>query len=262
MARFFAFMHLVGLVWTLSFLLHLVKAIIASTVAEWCVQLRACGGAVVGGFTASSAVYASQRSLNRYFQDRGQLGAPAAPTKPSTWKAYRRLMYSHFGTLALASVRGAQSCDRRVRGQGNAQLCIVGLTSPALGAAVCCQAVALVAVVQRPILFGLIRVRLMFSNVRRGARDIRNCLGAFILSCCCYDTSSYLDVDAAIEQLAVHGGGFAQSARRGYVPSPPAPALPWLLLTWRCELGRVGTSFGAGTSFGDATSRGCLRSRT
>ena len=69
--------------------------------------------------------------------------------------------------------------------------------------------------IARPLAFALLQVRGVFSCVGRVTFCCRGCIRSVLLSCCCFQTIAYLDIRAAMQQIALRGSSFLRGASVG-----------------------------------------------
>ena len=72
-----------------------------------------------------------------------------------------------------------------------------------------------VVVILRPLSFFLLQIRDMFSCVGRITFCCRGCIRVILLSCCGFQQLAYLDIRAAMQQIALHGSSFIRGATVG-----------------------------------------------
>jgi transglutaminase-like putative cysteine protease len=113
-----------------------------------------------------------------FFTDEDEHGKRKLPMFP-TITMFSRVFWSHLGTIALvAFVRPLHA-------------------------------------VQAPVMNVLDHCRRRSSGRADQGQFRRRCLGLVLLRCCCWNVMKYVDCDAAIVQVALHGHHFSQAAKTG-----------------------------------------------
>jgi hypothetical protein len=147
-ARWFAIIHLYGLLWGVALVVNVSRVTISTAVSTW------------------------------YFAEAKDLEVRVVPADLIR-TSYRRALVYHSGSLLKASFYHP-----------------------------------IVAVV-RPLAFLFLKLRNMLSCVNRITFGFRGCLRSALLGCCCFQSIAYLDVRAAMQQIALRGSSFLRGAEVG-----------------------------------------------